>query len=392
MSFVKKLKAHEFNLFKGNKPLLGRLDIELTERCNNNCIHCCINKSEFDSDALTKEMSTDFVKEILTEAERIGCLSVRFTGGEPLLRNDFQDLYLFARRLGMKVILFTNARLITEKLAEMFVKYPLGHAIEVSVYGMRTESYDSVVRQDGAYTEFHEGVSLLLKHKVPFIVKGPKFKFLKEEQDEFITWAESIPSMDKKPGYSMNFDLRHRRDDPEKNAIIKKLRLTPEETVSILTNNPLYLKSMGEFCSNFIGPPGDKLFKCGAGKSICIDSYGNAQLCLPLRCPDNLVSLHKVSLKIALQESFKGMQEIKAKNPEYLRRCAICFLNGLCEQCPAKSWVEHGTLDTPVEYLCDVAHAQARFLGLISDDENAWEVNDWKVRVKRFVAIHGPAI
>jgi hypothetical protein len=51
--------------------------------------------------------------------------------------------------------------------------------------------------------------------------------------------------------------------------------------------------------------------------------------------------------------------------------------------CPAKSWAEHGTLDTPVEYLCRVAHAQARDLGLLQDGERSWEVTDWHSRVDR---------
>jgi hypothetical protein len=46
--------------------------------------------------------------------------------------------------------------------------------------------------------------------------------------------------------------------------------------------------------------------------------------------------------------------------------------------------MEHGTLDTPVNYLCDVAHAQARYLGLIGEQEQAWEVTDWRERVERF--------
>ena len=65
------------------------------------------------------------------------------------------------------------------------------------------------------------------------------------------------------------------------------------------------------------------------------------------------------------------LRELRATNPEYLRRCARCFLKGLCEQCPAKSWAEHGTLDTPVEYLCEVAHAQARWLGWLRG-RRAW--------------------
>ena len=72
---------------------------------------------------------------------------------------------------------------------------------------------------------------------------------------------------------------------------------------------------------------------------------------------------------------------MRATNPDYLERCARCFLKGLCEQCPAKSWTEHGTLDTPVEYLCQVAHAQARYLGLLAEGEQAWEVADWRQRI-----------
>ena len=67
----------------------------------------------------------------------------------------------------------------------------------------------------------------------------------------------------------------------------------------------------------------------------------------------------------------------------YLQRCAICSLYGLCEQCPAKSWAEHGNLDTPVEYACQVAHAQARYLGLLGDGETAWEAEDGPRRVAR---------
>jgi sulfatase maturation enzyme AslB (radical SAM superfamily) len=81
---------------------------------------------------------------------------------------------------------------------------------------------------------------------------------------------------------------------------------------------------------------------------------------------------------------------MKATNPLYLERCARCFLRGFCEQCPAKSWSEHGTLDTPVEYFCRVAHAQARFLGLVMENERAWDVRDSEERIqnlKRRVAV-----
>jgi hypothetical protein len=97
----------------------------------------------------------------------------------------------------------------------------------------------------------------------------------------------------------------------------------------------------------------------------------------------NESSCGKHNALVKALEYYKSLHAMKATNPDYLSRCAVCFLNGLCEQCPAKSWAEHGTLDTPVEYLCAVAHARGRWMGWLMDSEKAWEVIDWKERLIR---------
>jgi MoaA/NifB/PqqE/SkfB family radical SAM enzyme len=390
MAYVKKLKPQEFRLWNGKRQLLGQLDIELTERCNNACLHCLINRPEHDEGARSREMDTDFVKGLLRQAADLGCLMVRFTGGEPLLREDFAELYLFARRLGMRVILFTNGRLITDELADLLARVPPGRWVEVSVYGMHAESYDASAGAKGSFVEFRRGVERLRRRGISFVVKGAILPANKDEWEEFNAWAAEFPSMDHPPGESMNFDLRARRDDPAKNERIRKLRLSPEETVRTLARDTRYISGMREFCAKFMGAPGDLLFRCGAGHGTCVDAYGNAQMCMPLRHPDTVVDLRATGsresspLRYALTEFFPRLRKTCATNPEYLRRCARCFLKGLCEQCPGKSWMEHGTLDTPVEYLCAVAHAQARYLGLLKDDENSWDVANGKERVARF--------
>jgi len=385
LNYITKLRSDQSSLWKKAKPLLGRLDMELTERCNNNCIHCCINQPAYGQAAREKELSTDNIQEILKEAALLGCLTVRFTGGEPLLRDDFEKLYLFARKQGLKVLLFTNATLITPYLAEIFTRIPPLELIEITVYGMKEESYESVTRAPGSFKAAWRGINLLLEKKVPFVVKSALLPPNREEVEEFEAWAASIPWMDKPPSYSMFFDLRNRRDSEMKNRLIKKLRLSPEEGLRVLTRDrEKYIKGMKEFCSKFTRPPGGKLFSCGAGYGGCVDAYGNFQPCLPLRHPDTIYDLKNGSLKDALTSFFPEMREKKAENPDYLARCARCFLKGLCEQCPAKSWMEHGTLDTPVEYLCKVAHSQARYLGLVNEGENAWEVRDWKKRIRNF--------
>jgi sulfatase maturation enzyme AslB (radical SAM superfamily) len=107
---------------------------------------------------------------------------------------------------------------------------------------------------------------------------------------------------------------------------------------------------------------------------------------MQLRHPDTVYNLRKGSIKDAMTFFFTRIRALKAENTDYLCRCARCFLKGLCEQCPAKSWMEHGTLDTPVEYLCEIAHAQARYLGLLEEGENAWDVRDWKERIRMLMS------
>jgi MoaA/NifB/PqqE/SkfB family radical SAM enzyme len=399
MKYIQIHRPDEINIFHTKQPLLSQLDLELTERCNNACIHCYINQSEYDLAAHNGEMDTAYVKDVLKQAADLGCLTVRFTGGEPLLRKDFPEIYLFARHLGLRVTLFTNARLITPDLAQLFARTPPGQPIEVSVYGMHAASYDAVAATRGAFYEFWLGVELLRQYNIPFIVKQSLLPQNRDEIPEFEAFAASLPGMDQKPGYAMNFDLRARRDNPTKNRFIKSLRITPEETLAMLTRDPeKYRKEMREFASKFMRPPGDKLFECGAGQGACIDAYGNAQMCMLLRHPETIHPLHAEPdrteqatpdlspLKYALTEFFPRLRQMRAANPEYLRRCAVCFLKGLCEQCPAKSWEEHGTLDTPVEYLCQVAHTQARYLGLVAENENAWELDreTWRARLKSF--------
>jgi radical SAM protein with 4Fe4S-binding SPASM domain len=387
-SYFVKVRADKVSLWKDNTPPLDSLDMELTERCNNNCIHCYINLPTDDLDAQQRELSTEEIQKILQEAVSLGCLTVRFSGGEPLLREDFEDLYVFARKLGLRVALLTNATLITPALAKVCARIPPLTPIEVTLYGMKRSSYESVTRISGSFEAAWHGIHVLLEQKIPFVVKGALLPPNREEIEEFESWAATIPWSDAAPSYSILFELRSRRDSKQKNSIIKGLRLPPEDVVAFSSRRQeKYLREMREFCSKFTRPSGKNIFSCGAGvMNGCLDAYGYLQPCMLLRHPDTVYNLKKGSLKNALTNFFPKIRQMKATNPDYLARCARCFLHGLCEQCPARSWMEHGTLDTPVDYYCEIAHAQAQALGLLEEGERAWQIRNWEERIRDFSA------
>ena len=114
-SSVSSAPIQEFHLWEKmrNRKSPVSFSLELTARCNNNCRHCYINLPVGDKAAKEEELSFEEIKGIADEAISLGAIWCLLTGGEPLLREDFFDIYLYLKRKGLLVQVFTNAVLIT---------------------------------------------------------------------------------------------------------------------------------------------------------------------------------------------------------------------------------------------------------------------------------------
>lgn len=368
--------------WRNGGPTLAALDIELTERCDNRCIHCCINRPEHDREARGRELPTGRVHEVLDEAAALGVLGLRLTGGEVLLRDDLEQIYLHARRLGMRVTLMTNARKMTPEFAALLAEVPPGEPVEITAYGVHRESYEAVSRVAGSFDDFRRGLEMLDAQAVPYLVKGTLLPPTLAEAEEFEAWAATRPVARERAGFIYWLDLRLRRDDEAASRRIAALRLSPQEGVAHLAKDPRAAAALRAEALLQLAEPSDLLFTCGIGGRPCLDAYGLLQPCLTLRAPSVVYDLSRGSLREAVTGFFPGLRALRAEDPEYLRRCARCFLAGICDQCPSKSWAEHGTLDTPVDYFCQVTQAKASFIGLLREGELPWDVIDGKERIK----------
>ncbi len=358
--------------------------MELTERCNNNCAHCYINLPAADPVAIKKEIKTSEVKEILREAASLGCLDICFTGGEPLLRDDFEEIYLFARQAGFRVMIVTNGTLITSQLAKLFKRIPPLRKIEVSVYGIECESYEAISRVSGSFDAFQQGMQMLLDNHVPFVARAAMHPVHVENLQAFEAWVKKIPWMDTAQATITPLYLRCRDEQVERNDAIRRLRLPPSKLLAVEARKTAeYIQGLKMFCAQFCRIPGEALFSCGAGMGKgSVDAYGNFQLCLLLRHSQTVYNLKQGTLADGLAHFFPKVREMKATDPQYLERCANCFLRSLCEQCPAISWMENRKIDGWIEYYCELTHAQARLIGLLQDGEMSWRVTDWNERVQ----------
>lgn len=366
---VSLLKLPEFSLWKkieGRRRLIS-FDIEVTARCNYNCRHCYINHPAGSKAAKANELSFEDIKEVTGEIAALGALWCLVTGGEPLLREDFIDIYLYLKRLGFLITVFTNASLITDEHVRLFTRYPPRN-LEVTTYGVHEATYERVTRKTGSYGAFRRGLDLLLKSGIKVRLKTMALQSNYDELSEISKFCREHTTdyFRFDPFLHLRFDR-----DPLRNKEILSERLSPDQIVSLEQSDPERFDELKKHCDKLIVPAfsneiSNRLFLCGAGnQSFTLGYDGKFRLCSSLWHPNCLYDLHKGNLTDAWQKFVPAVRDMRSGRDEFLKTCQTCGIKNLCMQCPAHADLETGEMDVPVDYFCKVAHKREEKLNAI---------------------------
>jgi radical SAM protein with 4Fe4S-binding SPASM domain len=364
--FVSSIPLEKFDLWektKAKRKLLS-IDFEITARCNNDCRHCYINLPAGDKAAKAKELSIEEIEDMIEQALPLGTIWCLITGGEPLLRKDFADIYLLLKEKGILVSVFTNATLIKEDHIQMFKKHPPKN-IEVSVYGVSKETYEKITRKPGSFEAFSRGLNLLLENGIKVRLKAMALRSNVHELSEMGRFCRERT----KDYYRFDPFLHMRYDGNQyRNSEIRAERLDPEEIVALEQSDPERFQALKKSCEDIFlsEKPSNScphLLRCGAGRESLVISYdGYARLCYSLWHPDCIYDLRKGSLDDAFFNFVPEVRNIQSHRKDFMEQCGACSLINLCMWCPANAHLEAGKLDEPVDYFCRIAHARADML------------------------------
>jgi radical SAM protein with 4Fe4S-binding SPASM domain len=107
---------------------------EITNQCNLSCPHCYSAAARRSHDEMTASESRNVI-DIMAE---IGVHMIGWTGGEPLLRNDLEELIEYAWSRGIKSNLTTNGILLDQERTERLMQSGV-RAIQISLDGSTPE-------------------------------------------------------------------------------------------------------------------------------------------------------------------------------------------------------------------------------------------------------------
>lgn len=237
---------------------------EITCRCNLRCIMCytdCFNRP----DRIHDELPAHEILRIMDELADAGCLELCLTGGEPLARPDFFDLYERAITKGFLVTLFSNGTLITEAVADRLAALP-PYRLEISLHGLTEDSFERVTQGPHSYKRCMNAIRLLLERRIPLVLKTTAMTVNRDEILEIKRSVQGLGSV----GYKLGENMRPALDGTDGPL---QFGLTPEETEQL---NRLDPQLWQEACRKQRAPAPP----CRSGmRSFHIDAYGFLQLC-----------------------------------------------------------------------------------------------------------------
>jgi MoaA/NifB/PqqE/SkfB family radical SAM enzyme len=353
-------------------PLEGSID--LTYRCNNVCRHCWLWLAENASER-ADELTFNEIKGIVDSARAMGARTWHISGGEPMLRDDFSDIFDYITRKATAYSLNTNGTLITPAIAQL-LKQRKGNKM-IAIYGATAETYDRVTRNPGGFEQVMRGFRYMQEADAGFTVQLIPMRDNWHEWEQMQELAQSLS-----PHWRVGAPWLYKSasGSSTSNVEIERQRLDPRTAVELDKPDMSY-ESVGGKCQQCVDGGGDRLLAaCSEHNIFHIDPYGGMTVCSSLKDPAVRYNLRKGTFREAWDVFIPSLADKVRGGSEYFEHCGTCDLRADCRWCPAYSYLEHGRHSAPIEYLCAVAH------------ENRAFKENWKMNHRRYYQIGGITI
>ncbi|SDK09209.1 pyrroloquinoline quinone biosynthesis protein E [Methylophilus rhizosphaerae] len=161
---------------------------EVTYRCP---LHCafCYNPTDYDKHT-KNELSTEQWISALRDARKMGAIQLGISGGEPLLRDDIEDIVAEAHKLGYYSNLITSGVGLTEKRIQAFKEGGLDH-IQLSMHDV-TEDISNFITNTRTF-ELKKKVAAMIKaHGYPMVLNVVIHRYNIDQVDKILEMAEAL--------------------------------------------------------------------------------------------------------------------------------------------------------------------------------------------------------
>lgn len=325
----------------------GQVQIEITGRCNMNCLHCRAAHDRSD------DMPLEQILKIIRFARRYSpsYKEILISGGEPLMHRGFSDVLTAVRQNGGDfVTLTTNGELLTKAHMELFGNLNFERlTLSVSLDSLVASDHDGFRQHHGAFNTAIKAIGLISSSTIPGLIASIRATLRPVQIPEMEAMAQFAYDMGcgrisfssiHPAGKSIDRpDFWMTRDQKRKflEEIYRLKNIFPPE-FNITTNDPLKCLVRGK---SDVGSDNELVFDgCpAAAVTFNVNANGNMTPCALMNIPMmNVFNLTTEEMAQAYQECqiVKDMLDMNL-----MGKCGECDKKYLCGGCRARALIRN---------------------------------------------------
>lgn len=352
---------------KGRKlglPITG--NFELTARCNFNCPMCYVHLSNEQVAAQGGELTAKQWLDLAESAKNKGMLFALLTGGEPLVRKDFFEIYDGMRQMGLLITINSNGSMLKGKILERFLEAP-PLRFNISLYGGSNETYSNMcglpvyddvkenirtLRQAGINVSLNLSITPFNRHDLPKIYADAVELDVNVRASSYM--YPPIRVHDNQYGCGNRLSAE---ESAACSVLWNQLRLSEEEFAARADRMENLIFQNTDGC-----PVEDEEgIQCRAGvTSFWIAWNGTMMPCGMMTTP--VAHPLEVGFNAAWEQIRNQAAQIRTPG-----KCIGCNYRELCGACAAVRYTETGRFDAVPEYMCRRAEE------IVKQTQLAWE-------------------
>ena len=266
------------------------IEFSVTYACQCKCVHCSVGK--YAVERKNAMLTTDEIKNVLTQAAAMGIPKIDLFGGEPLLKKGVVDVVAHGSKLGLYMSVTTNGWLLSREMLRELKQAGIS-CINVSLDSDDAEKHDNLRGLKGVFERATEGIKMCFEERVPciastYVTKRRIVNFGKGEQDDsrltrLINFAKGLHAT----GIRILFPIISGNWEEQ-----KKQEFTEEEKSLVIEQiDPSFAFIEGAYSVK----NGKKVCQSLHGKMFNISPEGNLQICVAF--PDTFGNVRKKPLK-----------------------------------------------------------------------------------------------
>lgn len=310
------------------------VQIELNLACPQGCLYCYAS----DDEPPTDEMPREDVIAVIDAAAAMDVRTIDWLGGDPLVRDDWYELMLYARRQGLTNNIWTSGIPLQDEMVAR-------RAVEVSRGGFISVHLDSL--DEATYSRLHTGNAA---HKIQAILAGvDRVQTAGKDPEEMvncITFTRTVAG-------DAARTIRFFQEEKDMRTCLTQLCPTglAEDRDDLMPS----LEEIAHACAvrDEVNYPGSELSICSmdtdryyCGGIICVTVDGDVTPCSVIR--ESVGNIHEEALQDIVDRHRDTLLFAELRSSDGLPEdCQECWHSAVCWGCRAAAYYATGDVCGP---------------------------------------------